>query len=815
VNWSNYDDVLGQMRGIGLLVDGLEVGRLRRCKVDGDREKRGWYSLHELTLDGGECVIVGSFGIWRGTEWNTQKVELKRSPLSADQRAALKARIAADMKAAEARRRGEASRAAMRAQKVWELCARDGDAPYLRRKGVQAHGVRFSPSGAVVIPMLDTSARVHGLQFIHAEKRQGRDKDFWPAGLAKQGHYHWIGPTPTSVMIVAEGYATGASVFEASGWPVAVAFDAGNLIHVAQALAKRYKGVQILIAADDDFKTFGNPGISKAEAAALAVGGAWFAPVFSQPAEVAARAAVAAIAPLPGAPGLTQAENAAAKTAVADAIKAAGAVGGTDFNDLHVAEGLHVARAQVEAKLRQLGWLTQAAPKTRAASPQGSGEDEPDAINLRPIETVDELLPRFSLVYGQGGTVFDHEQHRLVALSDMRDICLQREIHRAWMEHPDRHIVKVESVGFDPACTDPAISCNLWGGWPTTPKAGKCEALLDLLRYMCANDENPAQLFWWVLCWLAFPIQNPGAKMKTTIVVHGPQGTGKNLFFEAYMTMFGPYGRVIDQSAIEDRFNDWASRKLFLIADEVVARSDLYHIKNKLKAFITGDWIRINPKGLQAYDERNHVNMVFLSNEAQPVILEEDDRRHAVIYTPEKLSPAFYADVRKEIAEGGVAALHDYLLNLDLGDFEAGTLPPNTKAKRTLVALSMDSPERFMHAFKAGDVDGFPGEHRPALLLPALNQDLFDLYCAWCNRQGVRSLSQPKFLNKLETKFKAVTARKRLGGGGNPQRVLTLPGAPERPEDQTETDWLEFRISVFKQALRDFKAAGFGGSNHG
>jgi putative DNA primase/helicase len=78
-----------------------------------------------------------------------------------------------------------------------------------------------------------------------------------------------------------------------------------------------------------------------------------------------------------------------------------------------------------------------------------------------------------------------------------------------------------------------------------------------------------------------------------------------------------------------------------MIADEVVARSDVYHIKNKLKGLITGDRIRINPKNFAAYWERNHLNLVFLSNEAMPVVLEEDDRRHCVIWTPpRKLEPS-------------------------------------------------------------------------------------------------------------------------------------------------------------------------------
>ena len=393
----------------------------------------------------------------------------------------------------------------------------------------------------------------------------------------------------------------------------------------------------------------------------------------------------------------------------------------------------------------------------------------------------------------------------------MRDACLSRDLHRTWAEHPDKQLVRVTEVGFDPAGTDPNIHCNLWAGWPTTPQAGTCDYLIDLLRYMCAGDSKPEELFQWVLKWLAYPIQHPGAKMKSTLVIHGPQGTGKNMFFEAIMMIYGRYGRVIDQSAIEDKFNDWASRRLFLIADEVVARSDLYHIKNKLKAFITGEWIRINPKNMAAYEERNHVNMVFLSNEAMPVVLEEDDRRHAVIWTPEKLSRDFYAGVQREIESGGVAALHDYLLHLDLGDFTNATLPPMTDAKRELIDLSLDSPSRFMLAFEAGDVEGFPGRHTPKLLSPMLGQDLYDLYCAWCSKVGLKALNQPRFGNALMRKHGAVVHRKRYEadiGTKGPSAVTYLAGGHELPPGRSEVEWLGERIKVFKTAVKDFKGLG-------
>lgn len=782
---SNYDDVLGQLTSAGLLVDSLEIGKLRRCKVQGESERRGWYHLHEMRLSNGDELIVGSYGIWRGAVNNATKVEISKTELSADQRDSLRKRLAEDKRQAEAARKANAERAAAAATAAWKQCTEQGDCEYLHRKGVQGHGVRYSPSGAMAIPMLDVAGKVHGLQIIRgrqprktpapnaepaAPQRKLLEKEYWPKGLIKKGHFHLIGMAiGAAVILVAEGYATAASLFEATGLPVAVAFDAGNLAPVAAALHARYKTTHLLICADDDRYSEGNPGVTSASAAAMEVGGAYAVPTFA---------------------------DEAARQAAYDTkgIKL------TDYNDLHATEGLHAVRTQIEARLLALNWR----PASRAAAvPQGAGETK---SKLSPIETVDELLERYALVYGQGGTVFDHQEHCLLPLSDMRDICMGRYIHREWSDHPERQIVRMANVGFDPACTDKSIECNLWSGWPTTPIAGKCEHLLDLLRYMCSTDSNPERLYWWVLCWLAYPIQHPGAKMQTTLVVHGPQGTGKNLLFETIMWMYGPYGRVIDQGAIEDKFNDWASRRLFLLADEVVARSDLYHIKNKLKSIITGEWIRINPKNMAAYDERNHVNMVFLSNEAMPTIVEQDDRRHAVIWTPDKLSADFYTALKAEIDAGGGAALLHHLLHLDLGDFNPASKPPMTDAKRTLIDQSLDSPSRFVLSYEAGDVTGFPGKNSPAVLTPCLSQDFYELYGEWCRRQGIKTMPQPKFINAVERKHKGYVERKRIGNSGNPARVLHLPDGHKKPDTSSETDWLYDRIQIFKDALRDYKA---------
>ena len=77
-----------------------------------------------------------------------------------------------------------------------------------------------------------------GLQLIRGKDRGNKlEKQYWPKGLNKQGHYHLIGGTPRDILLIAEGYATAATLHAATNHPIAVAFDAGNLQPVATALA--------------------------------------------------------------------------------------------------------------------------------------------------------------------------------------------------------------------------------------------------------------------------------------------------------------------------------------------------------------------------------------------------------------------------------------------------------------------------------------------------------------------------------------------------------------------------------------------------
>jgi hypothetical protein len=100
--------------------------------------------------------------------------------------------------------------------------------------------------------------------------------------------------------------------------------------------------VRILVCADDDFATLDNPGVDAASAAAMAVGGAWVAPVFADARQVDLRRRVGAV---------PQADRDEYRRAVGEILQSAGHAKATDFNDLHQVEGLVLVRQQIEAML--------------------------------------------------------------------------------------------------------------------------------------------------------------------------------------------------------------------------------------------------------------------------------------------------------------------------------------------------------------------------------------------------------------------------------------------------------------------------------
>lgn len=241
-------------------------GVLHRFDVEGDRRGsgNGFYKLH---LDDPPS---GYYGSWKtGAEYTWT---LKRDkPLTAEEKKRQAARIAADRKARDEEASRVRAEAAKLAKTLWSNANVDTNFhPYLLRKQIKPGPARLggAQTDQLVLPVITPAGDLVSLQFISPDGT----KRFLTGGQV-QGCYCPIGRS-TDVLLICEGFATGMSLHEATGYTAICAFNAGNLEPVAKAMRGKYPNARIVICADDDQWTRdGNPGREAASDASLAAGG--------------------------------------------------------------------------------------------------------------------------------------------------------------------------------------------------------------------------------------------------------------------------------------------------------------------------------------------------------------------------------------------------------------------------------------------------------------------------------------------------------------------------------------------------------------
>jgi len=180
----------------------------------------------------------------------------------------------ADSRLAETR-----EEAAKKAREVWsESVEADPAHPYLVRKGVKAWGIRMTSEGDLLVPLSRGSNDLRGFQRIPA--REGAAK-LYAKGMDRAGTYHRI-PGSRDVVAVCEGYATGATIAEATGWTVLCAMDTSQLAAVAVKVRNALPEALLVVAADDDWKRDDNPGVKAARKAAEKANGVVVIPQFPE-----------------------------------------------------------------------------------------------------------------------------------------------------------------------------------------------------------------------------------------------------------------------------------------------------------------------------------------------------------------------------------------------------------------------------------------------------------------------------------------------------------------------------------------------------
>ncbi len=274
------------IRAAGLIPpDIIDAGKFHKFPGEGkgNRNTAAWCKL----FPDGTGGIFGDYSTGLSANWQAQR-ETSYSPA---EREAFKRQVAEAKAQAEAERKAKHAEAAAQATAIWNAPVSALEAtqpgvsehPYNKRKGINPHGAKvyhggltiggMACNGALIIPMT-LNGKVVSLQFIN---RDG-EKRFLPGG--EKGGFFIGKIEPGKPVCVCEGFATGASIHEATSHAVIVAFDAGNLRKLAEALRAKQPDAVIVLCADDDYQTAGNPGLTKAKEAAQAVGGLLAIPVF-------------------------------------------------------------------------------------------------------------------------------------------------------------------------------------------------------------------------------------------------------------------------------------------------------------------------------------------------------------------------------------------------------------------------------------------------------------------------------------------------------------------------------------------------------
>lgn len=757
----------------------------------------------------------------------------------ADRKAWAKAQ--AERESAEKQAKKQARQAAAKtAQERFNTATPCDTHAYLTKKGVQSHGLKVDTHGNLLIPLYFHNTDTGNITLCNVQSIGADGNKLFVKGGLVGGAFFTLGDVLASdTIFVCEGYATGASIFEAldGSYPVIITFNADNMVKCASIVSALYPQNRLIFCADDDkateIKTGKNTGLLAGEQAASTAGGEVISPDFGD-----------------------------GKRSETGEL--------TDYNDLHAHFGLDVVKAQLVhalnrprpkiimdthggytldylnenfAQIKDIGKITNKiydlANRTEMTKTHFMGLVGKELANawlfggkqktIDRREVQDNTAEQFAQAYGSifeqywyiQGTkeVFNFKTGKRQPIETLR-LEFPNEFD-AWNKSKNRQKVEVDNIWFDPTRTKTAPHgenyINTFKDLSIQPLTamelgidpaqldenflyGMCSPVIDLIKHLCGTD---TQALDWVLNWLAIPLQNLGTKMDTALIVHGHiQGAGKSLFFDRIMRkIYDNYKLTLGQGQLDSQYNDWVEGKLFCVFEEILQGKERYSQMGMIKQLITGDTVYINKKFVSGWTQDNFVNTVFLSNDMQPLSLEETDRRHVVLYPTSEL-PTDIAESLEAMLDGDddllIRAFYTYLLFKDTGEQTSHTHAIQTTAKTRLQELSMSSWERFYKAWKEHLLD--------APYQTCLTQDLYNYYVYWCKMNGERSTSATKFLTFVGLREDKRVVRytydieqngKFVGTVNKQAHIIYLKFTDEKPDQR----WYGTAILRFKEII--------------
>ena len=265
---------------------------------------------------------------------------------------------------------------------------------------------------------------------------------------------------------------------------------------------------------------------------------------------------------------------------------------------------------------------------------------------------------------------------------------VKKNAAKLWIEWEHRAELKGMTYAPGEGSVTEAGELNIWRGWGVTDAVkgdvSPWKELLDLLF----GDYHTARH--WFEQWCAYPIQHPGCKMASAVLMWGAeQGTGKTLCGHTLMKLYGDNATEVKDSDLEDASFTWAENKQFVLGDDITGHNNRKQT-NKFKTMITQKTLHINQKYIPRYSVPDRINYYFTSNDPDAFFLDDKDRRN---FVHEVLSDKMPTDLRLRYvkwmeSEAGMQALFHYMLTLDLDGFDPQADAMVTEAKKDMTHIS-------------------------------------------------------------------------------------------------------------------------------
>lgn len=636
-----------------------------------------------------------------------------------------------------AQNKQKTSNAAIEAQGAFSRAKTSGTSSYLIRKKIRECGViRFekdtlTEEDILLVPLRDAVGNITTLQRIYPTKRElfgdGKkiDKKF-DSGGKKKGCFHTIGELKDGIQVnIVEGFATGASVYEATKVTTVIAFDAGNINPVISNLKQKYSNLDICICGDDDWhlvqKGSKNEGKEKAMQAARKHNSKVTFPKFH------GKKFDDVGAPL------------------------------TDFNDLHVHLGIEEVQKQIiEVKNNEI---------------QKTIEEQ----------VVEELNKKHAVVHLDRTFILTEKLHPVSSVTDFileskrsfKDFYENQNIKGSngtiinkaniWLKDAKRR--QYENIIFDPSskgCNP--LFYNIWKGFRCEPVKGDCSLYWKHLEEnICSGNHEHYR---YLRKWLAYIFQYPD-KIHTAIVLLGTQGVGKNSFVEPLGYLFGVHFLPLSSMhELISNFNFHQKNAVLIHVNEAFWGGNRKDI-GMFKSMITDDQFVIEGKGKDRVIVKNFRHFIMSSNEDWPVHIDADDRRFFVLRVSEahKEDIEYFSALNKQLKTfGGYEALLYDFLHENLEGFDPRKIP-SADAAFDIKMLSAHSQEQYIYemlkeeSFDIGNVNNTdPFVKKPWGECPS--ESLYNDYCAWAYKNSLIQCSSAIFGKALHRRLPGVEKTK-------------------------------------------------------